>query len=741
MTARQNFTDTLSNELSTSEQAQNQECSPSLSTSNNNEKTHITLLHEQLVNAISNAKQTLPIQKHQHTNPWDDDDALQKLLYRRRIAVGQEKELKLVGKLIKERVSILKNIHLKEQADAINEAQVSRNSVEEWRRAKEHSEIIKRKPKPIPCKGLKEHFIAHFNPDHSKLPMPAEISSPPSYITNLHALIKSDSGIFNNNPPTDEEIADAISKLKPRKSSVDVEAETLKAGYSESTKFKEEINKYFKSIWIELQVPEQWSLSALTALWKNKGSPSDPIMYRGINVSSLFVKVAMNIVLTRIDDFYNTTLLRTQFGFRSGRGCNDAIYAIKQLQDISHKSNRKLYTCYVDLSAAYDHIPRKFLFHSIHNRLPPGKYTCIDIVEKLYERTRAVMKGDTLDDAFEYTSGVRQGGNESGAFYNMYADYAIRVWRDKCIELGLPTLNIPYLIPAEATNRAQKTEYKASGTIDDCECGLADDTGIHSWEIKTLQQSVQLLYDTFARFGLSMNLVKTQTMVWNWNEEIDGPYPNTIIKINDQHLENVKEFKYLGVWNTYNDVHIGQRELNHRIGSAAGAYYKNRQLLTNSKVWLKTRVKFMNAIVRSRLIYGCHAWRPTQKEMRKLNATYNSYLRRIVTGGYRRKRPPPKNSSMIEEKTDMDQDYDMGFIINNTKLYQITGQQPLSKTYECQQENWVKHVIRQPNSALTKNLMFECVKSSRYRVESVFQRVLKRQQVERGQFIRDSFQR
>ena len=122
-------------------------------------------------------------------------------------------------------------------------------------------------------------------------------------------------------------------------------------------------------------------------------------------------------------------------------------------------------------------------------------------------------------------------------------------------------------------------------------------------------------------------------------------------------MENVNEFKYLGVWNTYNDVHIGQRELNYRIGSAAGAYYKNRQLLTNSKIWLNTRVKFLNTIVRSRLLYGCHSWRPTQKKIKKLDALYNSYLRRIVTGGYRLKRPPPKDSSE-KGKTDMDEDYD-----------------------------------------------------------------------------------
>ena len=724
---------------------------------------NMTQKHHQLVSAIDKAKEVLPVIHHKDVNPWDEDRILLQLLNERRVFKANPSKLQELNIQIKTQVKALKNEHMKKQANAINEARVFRNTVQEWRRAKEHSNIVKRKPKPIPCKGLKEHFIAHFNPNHSTLKMPLEIDQPPNYITLLQNSSKSNT--INNDDPTDKEIENAIIKLKLRKTSLDIPAEALRAGYEECIEFKELVVCYFRKVWSELEVPDQWSLSRLTALWKNKGSARDPTMYRGLNVGSLLPKIAMNIVLKRMSTFYEATLLRTQFGFRSGKGCNDGIYAIKQLQDVSYKSQRKLYTCYVDLTAAYDHIPRKFMFQSIRNRLPPGEYKCLDIIEKLYEKTRSFMKGDKEEDSFECGAGVRQGGNESGMCYNLYSDYAIRVWQAECLKRGLPTLGIQYVIPNEATNREQRAECNCHGTVEDCECGFADDTGIHSWNLETLQTSVQLLYDTFARFGLHINISKTETMIWNWNEEKDGPYPSSIISINETKLKNVKEFKYLGVWNTYNNIHIGEREVNYRIGSAAAAYSKHRQLLTNRNIWLSTRVKFLNAYVRSRLTYGCQSWRPTQKELNKLDAIYNSYLRRIITGGYRRKNPPPKKKNVnetddeppVEDELTGDNelladeephtyeeqpvDYDMSFVISNERLYDITGQRPLRLFFHQQQENWMKHVIRQPNSSLVKALTFESVRNKQKRINSILYNVVRRQQLEKGQFIRDAFKK
>ena len=106
------------------------------------------------------------------------------------------------------------------------------------------------------------------------------------------------------------------------------------------------------------EIPTQWVITRISAIWKQKGSPLDKTKYRGISLGSIIVKIVMNIILTRTSNFYERQLLTTQFGFRTGKECNDSIYMCKQLQEIAHRSNRKLYTCFVDLCSVYDHINR-----------------------------------------------------------------------------------------------------------------------------------------------------------------------------------------------------------------------------------------------------------------------------------------------------------------------------------------------------------------------------------------------
>ena len=307
-------------------------------------------------------------------------------------------------------------------------------------------------------------------------------------------------------------------------------------------------------------VSEQWGISKIRAIWKRKGSPTDTKKYRGISIGFILTKVAMNIILQRWSSFYTVQLLETQCGFRSERGCNDGIYVMRQLEYITNQSNRKLYTCYVDLSAAYDHTNRNFLFKSIKNRFPRGGANTknVDILEKLYSATKSYLTDEDPETPKSDTyAGVRQGGTESPVLFNLYLDYALRVWKYRCEQNGLKNLDVPYNIPNEATNRKQRQFAQQNGMYKDSEGGYANDIGIHSWDKDELQLRATMLYDVFCEFGLEMNIEKTETRIWNWNTEEEGDYPKSIITINKIPLNNTRTFKYLG----YKYKYIGQEEV------------------------------------------------------------------------------------------------------------------------------------------------------------------------------------
>ena len=199
--------------------------------------------------------------------------------------------------------------------------------------------------------------------------------------------------------------------------------------------------KLYKVVWETKVVPEKWGLSRLVALWKgsSKGKITDPTAYRGLQIGSTLCKILMIIILDRLRDWYDENLLDQQQGFRQGRGTTDGIYLVKRLQQISNIRKRPMYILFIDLTAAFDHVNRDWLFASIKKRFPDHtKNLLFELLQSLYSNTKTALDGD-LDSAFNTYVGVRQGGPESPFLYNLYMDYVLRVFM---IECNKRTLNL-----------------------------------------------------------------------------------------------------------------------------------------------------------------------------------------------------------------------------------------------------------------------------------------------------------
>ena len=64
--------------------------------------------------------------------------------------------------------------------------------------------------------------------------------------------------------------------------------------------------------------------------------------------------------------------MEEQQGFRSGWGTTDGNNIVKRVQQIAKKIKRPVFALFVDLSSAFDHINRKFMFKTLTNRMPLG---------------------------------------------------------------------------------------------------------------------------------------------------------------------------------------------------------------------------------------------------------------------------------------------------------------------------------------------------------------------------------
>ena len=153
---------------------------------------------------------------------------------------------------------------------------------------------------------------------------------------------------------------------------------------------------------------------------------------------------------------------------------------------------KPVFVLFVDLSAAFDHIIRPWLFQSIYKRLPAEEdTTIIKLLEALYSYTTTALT-ETPDDTFELTLGVRQGGPESPLLYNLYMDFVMRIFLEECKVHDVKFLKLQYRVRSTATTREERKNNTDHGEVTVDWTGYADDLELLFFE---MQESLQICID------------------------------------------------------------------------------------------------------------------------------------------------------------------------------------------------------------------------------------------------------
>lgn len=376
-----------------------------------------------------------------------------------------ENQIKHLRANIRRRKRFLTNEFHKQQAEKINVNFINHEMKQLFTNATNHDQAFRRGKETKTCsnENIFTYFKHHFNP---ALPdkTPEEVENTPDYIKQLQ---QQEVEILED-LPSEGEIKDVIKGLKNDKSSSDISPNVIKE-ITNSNSTLSETNKLIMSIWETEQPPQSFGKKQLIAIWKRKGNKTDAKNYRAIQVGSIFCKILIILILNRFKEWYESQLLDFQNGFRKGRGTTDGIYVTKMMQHIAHKTNKEIYVLFVDLSSAFDHINREWLFKSIRNRLPEAfkNNKILNILENLYKQTSTEIKDNpTLN--FRTTSGVRQGGPESPLLFNLFIDYVLRVFLDKCKKEKVPFAKYDFrILDAARQNRRIHDDYRGTATNED----------------------------------------------------------------------------------------------------------------------------------------------------------------------------------------------------------------------------------------------------------------------------------
>ena len=605
--------------------------------------------------------------------PWENSD-LQELMAKLR----DEPKNSALQTEIREKRKLLKNQYYYEKAQDINSAAEARQVEKEFHLAKSYA---MHKPSPkidISKEKLTKHFEKHFS--ERDLELPPELANPNNFEYLKDSPIK-----VNEEPPTLEEIQEASKTFKNNKSfgTDNVPPEGVK--YSSSKHLFIYLTMLISLIW-QIAIPKSWLVLKIVCLYK-KGLKSLAENYRALSIGSNLSKLVPRIILNRLQDTYEHNISEAQFGFRKGRSTSDAIFIIK---NVIEKHTGPLVLIFVDLTAAYDHIPREFLFRVLEFRT--GAKILIYILRKLYDGTTAYIAGTKTH--FDLLVGCRQGGLESPTLFNYYFDFVLKVCAEE-IDRKFPNgwgLSFDYRIPGECTNREQRSQKKMHGTEFIKWLLYADDLVLFCPDIFQAQEIIKIMNGVCKRFGLTISFKKTKVMQFNTNTS------ETKIMVDDIILENVSEFCYLG----HTIFNNGNNSTDLRIAKATAKFYELGDVLQDQEVHLSIRKKLLEASVRPRLTYATQSWKPSEGEINKLEACWCSFLRRMVKGGFRKK-PADGN------------DINFSLVYTNQDLLRITKCHPIRDFINTQHLKYIAHVCRRPNTNLTKLSLFIIPKSSYYR--------------------------
>ena len=225
---------------------------------------------------------------------------------------------------------------------------------------------------------------------------------------------------INVEPPTKEEIVNAIKSLKNNKApgSDNLNTELFKSDAETAANILEPL---FRKIWVEAYVPEDWTKGIIIKIPK-KGALSDCNNWRGITLLLIPSKVLAKVIIGRLYEAVDIILRKEQAGFRKGRNCTEQIFALRNIIEQCTEWQRQLYINFIDFEKAFDSVHRDSLWRILRAYGIPAHM--VQLIKSFYSNYSCCMKGSNI--WFEVRTGVRQGCVMSALLFNILIDWVMK---------------------------------------------------------------------------------------------------------------------------------------------------------------------------------------------------------------------------------------------------------------------------------------------------------------------------
>lgn len=398
---------------------------------------------------------------------------------------------------------------------------------------------------------------------------------------------------------TKDEIKSAIKKMNKGKSigPDDIAIEMVEAMGDEGLEI---YHKIFNYIYDSGKLPDDFLRSVFITLPKKPGAV-DCKDFRTISIMSHSVKILLRIIIERIRSKLRPEISDEQFGFMPDKGTRNAIFILRMLCERAMQHQQNIFLCFIDYTKAFDKVQHEELVSLLKEIHVDNKD--IQLIKNLYWNQKAAVRvDDVLTDWIKIIRGLRQGCVQSPDFFNLYSEFILRAITDiHGVKLGGVNIN--------------NIRY-------------ADDTTLIASSEEELQKLLDIVKEESGKKGLSINCSKTKSMVISKTTL----KPQCRLKIEDERIEEVEHFKYLGSIIT-SDVRC-KKEVKIRIAIAKHKFQEMHSIFVNRNLSMKIKTRLLKCYIWSVLTYGCETWTLTPELEGNIEAAEMWFLRRMLKISY-----------------------------------------------------------------------------------------------------------
>ena len=280
-----------------------------------------------------------------------------------------------------------------------------------------------------------------------------------------------------------------------------------------------------------------------------------------------------------------------QLGFRSGAQCSGHILTLSTIiEKYVRLGKKRLFACFVDYRKAFDTVCRDALLFKLKQIGIAGNFfQCLNYMySHSSTRIKLIKK---LSAAIDVTVGTEQGHPMSPELFKLFI-HDLSAKLEEIDELNLPLLN----------------GFKVSHLL------WADDLVLLALDEASLQKLLDCLNDYADRWELSVNINKTNVMVFNTSSRILKCAHG--FKLGDSDITPVRSYCYLGILFSLNG------SFKHAIDTlrkkALHSFFSLRRTLDTRALTTKTMLKLVDSLVKPVATYGCAVWLPSTNVIKAL---------------------------------------------------------------------------------------------------------------------------